>query len=90
MNFKDAVNSCHVRSSIYRTGNSTRNWTSDDVKRCNDVGLSYDYEIGDFVPNRYPKNHFISLEERVPLEDQYYDDWEEYDPRDDDSFYMPG
>ena len=33
---------------------------------------------------RYYKNHTIKLEDRVPIEDQKYNDWEEYDPRDDD------
>jgi len=30
---------------------------------------------------RHWKNDFETLEERVPLEDQSKDDWEEYDPR---------
>lgn len=34
--------------------------------------------------NRYWKNHPVSLSERVPQADQDADDWQEYDPRDDD------
>ena len=33
---------------------------------------------------RYYKNHTLTLEERVPLEDQKANDWRIYDPRDDD------
>lgn len=32
---------------------------------------------------KYNKNHTIPLHERVPLLDQQFDDWEEYDPADD-------
>lgn len=31
---------------------------------------------------RYPKNHFIPLENRVPDEDMNADDWQEHDPND--------
>lgn len=30
----------------------------------------------------YWKNHEVPLDERVPVEDQLADDWEEFDPRD--------
>jgi len=33
---------------------------------------------------KYWKNQIESLESRVPLEDINANDWEEYDPRDDD------
>ena len=33
---------------------------------------------------RYWKNHQTPIIERVPIEDIVADDWEEYDPRDDD------
>ena len=33
---------------------------------------------------RYWKNHTKSLDSRVPTADKRCDDWEEYDPRDDD------
>jgi len=33
---------------------------------------------------RYWKNYRIPLDERVPDEDKPNNDWEEYDPRDDD------
>ena len=32
---------------------------------------------------RYPKNHTIPFDERVPLEDQKATDWMEHDPRED-------
>ena len=31
---------------------------------------------------KYWKNHEVPLDERVPVEDQLADDWEEFDPRD--------
>ena len=34
---------------------------------------------------RYPKNHPVPFDERVPLADQAADDWMEYDPRDSES-----
>lgn len=33
---------------------------------------------------KYCKNHSLTLEDRVPLEDQLESDWRIYDPRDDD------
>ena len=30
---------------------------------------------------KYPKNHSLSFDERVPKRDQLAPDWEEYDPR---------
>lgn len=33
---------------------------------------------------KYPKNHDVPFDERVPLADQLADDWEEYDPREHD------
>lgn len=56
MKFKEAIETCHVRSAIY----------------CKGIG------------KRYWKNHPIPLKERVSLEEQIRDDWEEYDPRDED------
>ena len=34
---------------------------------------------------KYPKNHPVPFDERVPLNDQLAIDWEEHDPRDSDS-----
>jgi len=34
---------------------------------------------------KYWKNHTLSLDSRVINSDKYADDWEEYDPRDDDT-----
>lgn len=39
---------------------------------------------------RYWKNHSVSLDERISDEDKKADDWEEYDPRDDDNSSMFG
>ena len=33
---------------------------------------------------KYWKNHTIPIKERVPVADQQENDWQEYDPRDDD------
>ena len=33
---------------------------------------------------KYWKNHTESLEQRVPIKDQRCNDWQEYDPRDED------
>ena len=82
MKFKEAVSKCHVRSGVYRKGDPIRIvdqeylvYLSDQIHSC---------KLGDKVEKIYWKNDFTSLEERVPIEDQRYDDWEEYDPRDDD------
>ncbi len=32
---------------------------------------------------KYPKNHSLSFDQRVPVIDQTAGDWEEYDPRED-------
>lgn len=37
------------------------------------------------VGERYYKNHPIPLDERVSNTDKQADDWEEYDPHDDDA-----
>jgi hypothetical protein len=75
MKFEDAVRNCHVRSAIYREG---------DKWKISEGGVS---ETGVIRPKKgikvlklYGKNHPIPLEERVPKEDQQFDDWEEYDP----------
>lgn len=36
---------------------------------------------------RYNKNHNIPLEDRISIEDQEANDWEEYDPADDHAPY---
>jgi len=33
---------------------------------------------------RYWKNHPLTFDERVPDAEKFLDDWEEYDPRDED------
>lgn len=87
MKFEDAVKTCHNRSAIYRTGDQFRVWTEDDMRECKIVNSR---KVGDLVFKKYWKNHPYSLYERVPLIDQQFDDWEEYDPREEDnsSLYM--
>jgi len=58
LTFDQAVQTCHVRSAIFRKGHALRFW----------------------------KNHEIPLGNRVPLDDQNADDWEEFDPHDDDPY----
>jgi hypothetical protein len=85
MKFKDAVSTCHVRSSIFRTSDPTKIYTEADLAELPESRRSLNKDkVGTIVPKRYWKNHNIPLEQQVPLEDQRCDDWEEYDPRDDD------
>ena len=85
MNFKKAVEWCHVRSAIYRVGNPTKIFTQEDLDKINPaIRDSKDPRLGTLVPKRYWKNYPVSLGKQVPTEDQKFDDWEEYDPRDDD------
>ena len=79
MKFEDAVNKCHVRSSIYREGDKWR--ISPGGRTPTGVILP---DKGTRVKKIYGRNHNIPLHDRVPVEDQKHDDWEEYDPRDDD------
>jgi hypothetical protein len=39
---------------------------------------------------RFWKNHIEPIEDRVPAEDQLAEDWEVYDPRDDDDCSLFG
>jgi len=39
---------------------------------------------------KYWKNHTATIESRVPEQDKNADDWEEYDPRDDDDCSLFG
>jgi len=85
MKLKDAINKCHVRSSIYRTGNPTKIFSIEDLQKLPDFLKKINKDkIGKVVPNRYPKNHTESFYERIPIEEQKFEDWEEYDPREDD------
>jgi len=88
MTFKEAVESCHMRSSIYRKGDLWRILTQEDIDKRHPA-LRDQYYVGQREPKRYNKNHPVPLEERVPLEDQQFDDWAEWDPRDEQSFYLP-
>ena len=82
MKFTDAIDICHVRSGIYRTGDPTEIFTEKDLQKLHPAlrEISRDM-VGRVVPKVYWKNHPIPLVDQVPAEDQYYTDWEEYDPR---------
>lgn len=82
MKFKEAIGKCHVRSGVYRTGDPTEVYTEDHLNKLPESlqELCQD-QIGTMVPKVYWKNHQIPIEDRVPPEDQCFDDWEEYDPR---------
>ena len=82
MNYEDAKNICHVRSAIYRTGDKWKIFSREDLNNIQ-PGLKsiYQDDIGEKIRKLYWKNHNIPLDERVPDEDKEFDDWEEYDPR---------
>jgi len=86
MTFEEAKSKCHVRSAIYRTGNPTKIFTQEDLEKLH-PSLQHIHieDLGKRVPNRYWKNQLTSLDERVPDSEQAFDDWEEFDPRDDDT-----
>ena len=86
MKFKDAVSRCHVRSAIYRKGDPTKVFTEEDLANINPGlrNLNKD-KVGTIVPKRYWKNSMTRLEEQVSQPEQQFDDWKEYDPRDNDS-----
>jgi len=85
MDFKKAVEWCHVRSAIYRVGDPTKIFTQEDLDKIHPaIRDPQDPRLGKLVPKRYWKNCRPFLVEQVSLEDQKCDDWEEYDPRDED------
>jgi len=86
MKYSKIKSECHVRSAIYRTGDPTKIYTFEDLKLLPALlqPLNID-RVGTIVPKRYYKNHSVSFDDRVPEEDKLFDDWEEYDPRDDDN-----
>ena len=57
MKLEKAIETCHVRSAVFRKSKPDK---------------------------RYYKNHTVKIIDRVPTEDLLADDWEEYDPRDED------
>jgi len=57
MKLEEAIETCHVRSAVFRKSKPDK---------------------------RYYKNHTVKIIDRVPTEDLLADDWEEYDPRDED------
>lgn len=52
----------------------------DAKKRCHVRSAIYRKSVG----KKYYINHHIPLDERISEADRRADDWEEYDPRDDD------
>lgn len=85
MKFEEAVARCHVRSAIYRTGDPYRIMTEADIEAMHpDLREINRNRIGNKEKKLYWKNHNIPLAQRVPGDDQLFDDWEEYDPREDD------
>jgi len=85
MDFESAVKSCHLRSAIFRTGNESKIFTTDDLQQIHpELRHLHVATVGTEVPNLYWRNHEVSLYDRVPKEEQIFSDWEEYDPREDD------
>lgn len=82
MNYIKARDRCHVRSGIYRTGDPTKVFTEADLEKIHSAIRELSRKkIGQMVPRVYWKNHSIPLDERIPDKDKQYNDWEEYDPR---------
>ena len=84
MKFEEAIDWCHVRSAIYRTGDPTKTLTEEDIQKFAFPEIHKD-DVGKRVRKLYWKNHTIPLKEQVPTEDQKHEDWAEYDPREDDN-----
>ncbi len=82
MKYEDAKRKCHVRSAIYRTSFPTKIFSEYDLMEIHE-SLRYlnKHKLGTVVPNVFWKNQSVSLDERIPAEEKIYDDWEEYDPR---------
>lgn len=80
MTYKDARDSCHVRSAIYRTDDQWKIFTQADMD-AKSPALRGFFRVGQYIRKLYWKNHNISLDDRVPAEDKEEVDWWEYDPR---------
>lgn len=80
MKYEDAKRACHVRSAIYRTGDPTKVFSHGDKMKCAFPDLN-EHKVGTTVPHVYWKNHPTPLDDRIPDDDKLFDDWEEYDPR---------
>ena len=83
MTFREAVDTCHVRSAIYRTSNKYKIFSEEDLQKLHPSSRDINvHRVGQKVLNLYWKNHPIPIEDRVPKSEQKYNDWEEYDPHD--------
>lgn len=90
MKYEDAKSQCHVRSAIYRTGDPTKVFTQADLYKLDPRRWDFDaHKVGTTVPKRYWKNHPVLLDDQVPDADKAFEDWEEFDPRDEETFYCP-
>ena len=84
MTYEDAKARCAVRESIYRAGDVLKVFTEDDLAKLHPaLQPGARNRVGTLVPKRYPKNHPVPLDERVPDADKAWNDWVVYDPRDD-------
>jgi len=82
MNYETAKTTCHVRSAIFRTGDPTKIYTNEDLEKVHDALKKFKInKLGKVVPKIYWKNTIESFDERIPECDKYENDWEEYDPR---------
>jgi len=80
MTYQEAKETCHVRSAIFRKGDPTKIYTEEDLAKSAFPALNKN-RIGTIVPKVYWKDHPVSLDSRIPDIDKLYNDWEEYDPR---------
>jgi hypothetical protein len=85
MRFSEAVSTCHIRSGIYRVGDPVKIFTHTDLKNLHtSLQNLHEERVGSEVMKVYWKNNKLSLYDRVPKHDQIFNDWEEYDPREQD------
>lgn len=80
MKYEDAKLRCANRSAIYRTGDMWTTYTEENYNDCHPA-LRNKKRIGEKIRKLYWKNNTLSLDERIPDGDKKFDDWEEYDPR---------
>ncbi len=82
MTYEQAKARCAVRESIYRIGDALKVFTEDDLAKLHPaLQPGARKRLGTLVPKRYPKNHPVPLDERVPETDKAWTDWAVFDPR---------